>query len=152
MRAALAISPPGGHRCAGDSLTLDASASEAAGCGGPLEYRFTGPATDTGYTASPTATVVADNGATWTVAVRCAGNTSCNQSIAMSDATLDDSQAGRVRPDSLRVSREGNDVILTWAGTRAPVAYAVFRGSSARLDRPGRVAMLALLAPSPADV
>ena len=149
VRAALTISPPGGARCPGQPLTLSAEASEAAGCTGTLQYRFTGPGLDTGYTSSPTATASAAGAATWTVAVRCSADTSCAQSIAVADPTLDDFHAGRVRPGSLRVSRQGDDVLLSWEGTAAPVAYATFRTDSAREDTAARIAALRDLALSP---
>lgn len=150
VRAVLQVSPPGGARCAGDPITLSARGSEAAGCAGALEYRFTGPGGfDTGYTAADTSTTAALDGATWTVAARCATGTSCSQSVSVADPTKDDVDAGRVRPASLRVRREGDDVVLSWDGTRSPPSYAIFRASMAPADGAARATSLLDLSTGP---
>ena len=148
VRTVFTITPPGGARCAGDTLTLSSEGSEAAGCTGPLEYRFTGPGFDSGYQAGTIVTAPAAGG-NWTCAARCASNTGCSQSITLADPTLDDSTAGRIIPDSLRVTRSGADVALAWRGTRSPIAYAIFRGTGDRVDHPMRRAMLTDLAIAP---
>ncbi len=148
-RTVLRVTPPGGARCAGDVLQLSAEGTEVAGCAGVIHYRFTGPGLDTGYTTNATATATAADGATWTVAARCSTDTGCNQSVSVADPTRDDSHAGRVRPGTLRVSKQGDDVVVAWDGTRAPPSYALFRGDVTLADGAARVAMLADLALTP---
>ena len=65
MRTVFTISPPGGRRCPGETLTFSLEASEAAGCSGALEYRVTGPSFDSGWQASPVLTAAAGVGS-WT--------------------------------------------------------------------------------------
>lgn len=148
VRTVFTISPPGGARCAGDTLTLSSEGSEAAGCTGSLEYRFTGPGFDSGYQAGTIVTAPARSG-NWSCTARCASNTGCSQSVTIADPTLDDSTAGRVNAESLRVARIGGDVVLSWRSTRSPVAHAVFRGTGDRVDHPGRRATLTDLALGP---
>jgi hypothetical protein len=71
--------------------------------------------------------------------------------MMLSDPTLDDSMAGRVTPGSLRAVHDGVDVHLSWEGTRAPEAYAVFRGSASRHDIAGRAQVLEALSADPPD-
>jgi hypothetical protein len=151
VRAVLTVSPAGGARCPGDPLALSGELSEAAGCpGGVLEYRFQGPGGyDTGYTPSPVAMATAAPAASWTLRVRCVADRACDESVTVADPTLDESMAGRVSPWSLRVRRDGDDVVLSWAGTRSPVAYAVFRADADPADGAGRLLALADLALDP---
>ena len=153
VRTVATITPPGGARCAGDVITLSGAGSEAAGCAGTLQYRFTGPGFDSGWIDQDSATATAADGATWAVNVRCSTDTGCSQQVNVADPTKDDVDVGRVRPGTLRCARLGSDVVLSWDGTRSPPSYALFRADSARDDGASRIAGLSDLAspiPSPA--
>jgi hypothetical protein len=146
----LLVDPPG-PRCPGEPVVLSAEASDGACPTGALEYRFTGPGLDTGYTPAATAVAVGANGARFGVTARCADLTACARSLSVVDPTRDELAGGRFAPASLRVRRAGADLVLAWAGTVTPAAYAVARAGAARDDGPARWAALAALGADPLD-
>jgi hypothetical protein len=67
----------GGSACPPSAVTLDASASAAPGCSGPLEYRFLDPMGSVARDWDATATFDVTDAGTWTVEVRCQARPEC---------------------------------------------------------------------------
>jgi extracellular elastinolytic metalloproteinase len=138
LRTQLEALPPG-PKCPGEPFTLSATVTEVSGCTGPIRYSFGGAGIPPGYdwTYENQSPAVGADDQVYAVYAQCESDGGCADYRQLVNVSPARPGLGGPWPDSLRVARAGDDVLIAWLGGAVPPAYGVYRATTrAELEAP----------------